>query len=69
MTSSGEVTLEREGRQYGATYTVNNGMVEVKTHTEVRSVELGDQVPETVARRALREIVEAQQGAQKVPAR
>jgi len=60
MASSGEVTLERAGRQYGATYTVSNGMVEVKTHTEVRSVELGDQAPEAVARRALLEIVEAQ---------
>jgi hypothetical protein len=60
MAASKEVTLERGGRQFGATYTVQNGMLKVKTHTEVRSLELGDQDPEVVARRVLNEIVEAQ---------
>jgi hypothetical protein len=60
MTTSGEVTLDRGGKQYGATYTVDNGMLKVKTHTEVRSLELGNQAPEVLARRVLTEIVESQ---------
>jgi hypothetical protein len=60
MTTSGEVTIERGGKQYGATYTLANGMLQVKTHTESRSIELGNQEPEAVARRVLTEIVNAQ---------
>jgi hypothetical protein len=58
--SGGEVTVERGGKMYGATYTVEHGMVQVRTHTETRSVELrGDDVPEAVARRVLDEILDA----------
>jgi hypothetical protein len=61
MADSGEVTVERGGKQYGATYAVRNGMVDVKTHTETRSVELSpDQAPEAIARRVLNEILNAQ---------
>ena len=60
MANSGEVTIERGGKQYGATYTVTNGMLQLKTHTETRSLELGGQEPETLARRVLSEIVSAQ---------
>jgi hypothetical protein len=60
MMTSSEVVLERDGRRYGATYTVSNGMLCVKTHTEVRSVELGEQAPEAVASQILSEIVDAQ---------
>jgi hypothetical protein len=60
MTQSGEVTLERGGKRYGATYTVRDGIVHVKTHTEVRSLELGNEDPNILARRALQEIVDAQ---------
>ncbi len=60
MSSDGEVTFERGGRRYGATYTVEGGMLKISTHTEVRSVELGKQEPEALARRVLEEIVEAQ---------
>ena len=60
MSNSGEVTLERDGKTYAATYTVEHGMVNLKTHTETRSVQLGNGTPEAVARAALREIVEAQ---------
>ena len=60
MSNSGEVTLERDGKTYAATYTVEHGMVNLKTHTETRSVQLGNDTPEAVARAALREIVEAQ---------
>jgi len=63
MSNSGEVTLERDGKQYGATYTVTNGMLQIKTHTETRSVELGGQEPETLVRRVLTEIVNAQPSA------
>ncbi|HVF64224.1 MAG TPA: hypothetical protein VNE58_09545 [Casimicrobiaceae bacterium] len=59
MNACGEVTMERDGKTYGATYEVEHGMVVVKTHTETRSIELGDQSPEMVARRALSEIVNA----------
>lgn len=59
MKTSGEVTVQRGGKTYGATYVVEHGMVIVKTHTETRSIELGGDAPETVARRALNEIVDA----------
>ena len=57
MPNSGEVTIERDGKQYGATYAVSHGMLQLKTHTETPSIELGKEDPETVARRALHEIV------------
>jgi hypothetical protein len=60
MTDSGEVTIERGGRQYGATYAVRDGMLQIKTHTETRSVELGNQDPASLARRVLEEIASAQ---------
>jgi hypothetical protein len=60
MSSTGEVTIERGGKQYGSTYAVSNGMLHVKTHTETRSLELGDQDPGTLARDALIEIINAQ---------
>jgi hypothetical protein len=60
MNDSGEVTVERAGRQYGATYKVRDGMVDVKTHTETRSVELGDQDPQNIARQVLNEVIGAQ---------
>ena len=60
MTGTGEVTLERNGRQYGATYTVSSGMLHLKTHTETRSLELKGNDPEAVARTALMEIVDSQ---------
>jgi len=59
MKTSGEVTVQRDGHIYGATWSVEHGMVIVKTHTETRSVELGNDKPEVVARRALTEIVDA----------
>ena len=59
MKSSGEVTIERGGETYGATYVLEHGMVTVKTHTETRSIELGSNTPEEVARRALTEILDA----------
>ena len=60
INSNGEVTYENHGRQYGATYAVSNGMLQVKTHTETRSVELKGQDPKAVAQRVLAEIVKAQ---------
>ena len=61
MANSGEVTVERDGKTYAATYTVvANGMVHVETHTETRSVELGTSTPEAIARRVLNEIIDAQ---------
>jgi ABC-type sugar transport system ATPase subunit len=59
MSTNGKVTVERDGRTYAATYTVEGDMVHVKTHTETRSVALGGKTPEDVARRQLEEIVEA----------
>ena len=59
MSTSGKVTVERDGRTYAATYTVEGDMVHVKTHTEMRSVALSGQSPEDIARRELKEIVEA----------
>jgi hypothetical protein len=53
------VTVERDGRTYAATYTVEGDMVHVKTHTETRSVALGGKRPEDIARHELEEIVEA----------
>lgn len=58
--TNGEVTIESGGKQYGATFTVTKGMLHVKTHTETRSIELGKQEPEVLARRVLTEIVDAQ---------
>lgn len=60
MANSGAVTIDRNGRQYGAAYTVSNGMLHLKTHTETRSLELDGKNPETLAQEALREIVDAQ---------
>jgi hypothetical protein len=59
--SNGEVTIKQGDVQYGATYSVDNGMLHLKTHTETRSLEIseGDDV-ETLARAALEEIVNAQ---------
>ena len=62
MTNTGEVTVEREGRRYGATYRVQDGMLHVNTHTESRSVELSNQNPEQLAREVLNEVVNAQAG-------
>jgi hypothetical protein len=59
MSTSGKVTVERDGRTYAATYTVEGDMVHVKTHTETRSVALSGKSPEDIARRELEEIVEA----------
>lgn len=57
---NGEVTIDRAGRKFGATYTVSHGMLQIKTHTETRSIELGEERPEELARRVLTEIVDAQ---------
>jgi hypothetical protein len=59
MPTSGKVTVERDGRTYGATFTVEGDMVHVKTHTETRSVALGGKQAEDVARHELEEIVAA----------
>jgi hypothetical protein len=59
MSDSGQVTVKREGRTYAATYTVERGRVHVQTHTETRSVELGDSTPEDIARSVLNEIIDA----------
>ena len=60
MTASSEVTIQHNGKQFGATFSIRNGMLDLKTHTESRSVELGDEDPATLAQRVLTEIVEAQ---------
>ncbi len=60
MDSNREVTLERDGRSYGATYQVEHGTLHRKTHTETRSVDLRDRNPAALAREVLREIVDAQ---------
>ena len=62
MSTSGKVTIERDGRTYGATYTVDGEMVHVQTHTETRSVALSGRSPEEIARRELKKIVEASRG-------
>src|SRR4051812_3700800 len=59
MKPTGQVTIERGGKTYAATYRVEHGMVQVRTHTESRSVELGNETPEAVARRVLDEIIGA----------
>jgi hypothetical protein len=59
MKKSGEVTIERDGRRYGATYQIRDGMMEIKTHTETRSVAIGDRDPDAVARSVLEEVVKA----------
>jgi hypothetical protein len=60
MTNTAEVTVQREGKQYGATYFVAHGMLHINTHTESRSVELGGQEPEALACLVLTEIIDAQ---------
>jgi hypothetical protein len=60
MANSGEVTLEYDGHQYGATFTLTHGMLQVKTRTETRSLELRDRDPSTLAREVLEDIVNAQ---------
>jgi len=42
-----------------ATYEVQGPMVIVKTHTETRSVQLGGNSPEGIARQVLNEIIDA----------
>jgi hypothetical protein len=56
----GEVTLERDGHQYGARYTVTVEMLHVKTHTETRALEIRDREPAMLAHEALADIVCAQ---------
>jgi hypothetical protein len=58
--ASGEVTLSRSGKTYAARYSVEDDRVKVKTHTETRSIELGNQDPAEIARGVLEEIVDAQ---------
>jgi hypothetical protein len=60
MANSGEVTIERGGKVYGATYTVSDGMLHVKTHTETRSLAIGKRNPAAIAQEILTEIVNAQ---------
>jgi hypothetical protein len=60
MPNIGEVTIERDGKQYGATFTISDGMLHLKTHTETRSLEIGNKEPEALARSTLLEIVNAQ---------
>ncbi len=59
MSKKGQVTVERDGITYAATYTVEGEMLHVQTHTETRSVALSGNSPEDIARRELKEIVEA----------
>jgi hypothetical protein len=59
MPASGKVTIECDGKTYAATYDVEGDMVHVKTHTEKRSVALGGQRPDDIARHQLNEIVAA----------
>ena len=47
MSTSGKVTVERDGKTYAATYTVEGDMVHVRTHTETRSVALSGKSPRT----------------------
>jgi hypothetical protein len=60
MATEGEVTLRRDRHQYGAAFTVTRGMLQVKTHTETRSVGLRDRDAATLAREVLDGIVNAQ---------
>jgi hypothetical protein len=60
MGNIGEVIIERDGKKYGAIYSVRAGMLEVRTHTESRSLELRDRDPEALARSTLTEIINAQ---------
>jgi hypothetical protein len=62
MSDSGKVTVKRQGRTYAASYTVEHDMVHVATHTETRSVALGDSTPEAIARAVLNEIIDADLG-------
>jgi hypothetical protein len=62
MKTSGRVTVEREGRTYAASFTVERGMVHVETHTETRTVELGNSTPEKISRQVLNEIIDADLG-------
>ena len=59
MSTSGKVTVERDGRTYAATYTVEGDMVHVKTHTEMRSVALSGKSHDDIARRVFKEVGEA----------
>ncbi len=59
MKTSGEVTVERGGKTFGATYEVKGSMVIVKTHTETRSLQLDARPVDEIARAALNEIVDA----------
>ena len=58
MVTCGEVTLERDGKLYSATYAVERGMVTVQTHTATRWVDLGNSTPELMALSVLNEIVD-----------
>jgi hypothetical protein len=50
ISTSGKVTVKRDGRTYAVTYTMEGDMV-LKTHTETRSVKLSGKNPEDIARR------------------
>jgi len=49
------VTVKHGGKTYAATYTLEHGMVHVRTHTETRSAELAGNSAEQIARRADRD--------------
>jgi hypothetical protein len=65
--NSAEIIIRRDGIDYGAEYSVSGGMLHLKTHTETRSIELGDQEPEELARHTLTEIVDGQSSAPSAP--
>ena len=58
MANCGEVTVERDGKLYSATYAVERGMITVQTHTATRWVDLGTSTPEALVLSVLNEIVD-----------
>ncbi len=59
MSTSGKVTVERDGRTYAATYTVEGDMVHVKTHTDAVGCAERWKSSEDIAERELKNLIVA----------
>ena len=57
--NEGRVTVERDGKQYSAAYTIEKGLITVRTVYARKSTQLGSTPPEVLAKQLLGEMIDA----------
>lgn len=57
--NEGRVTVERNGKQYSAAYTLEKGVITVRTVYARKSTQLGSSSPEVLAKLILSEMIDA----------